>query len=124
MDYTPTLLNLFGIEYDPRLYLGHDIFSEYTDYAVFPDNSWQSSAGYYSTSKGEFIPKEGGESISDEDIIKINKEINDMRSMSGLAIKKNYFNYLFKYFEEYEKLEKEKAEKEEKEKEETEESEE
>lgn len=113
MDYTPTLLNLFGIEYDPRLYLGHDIFSEYTDYAVFPDNSWQSSAGYYSTSKGEFIPKEGGESISDEDIIKINKEINDMRSMSGLAIKKNYFNYLFKYFEEYEKLEKEKAEKEE-----------
>ncbi|MCI8498397.1 MAG: sulfatase-like hydrolase/transferase [Bacilli bacterium] len=125
MDYTPTLLNLFGIEYDPRLYLGHDIFSEYTDYAVFPDNSWQSSAGYYSTSKGEFIPKEGEELVSEEeDIIKINKEINDMRSMSGLAIKKNYFNYLFKYFEEYEKLEKEKAEKEEKEKEETEESEE
>lgn len=107
MDYTPTLLNLFGIDYDPRHYMGHDIFSEYDDYVVFPDNSWQSAAGYYSTSKGEFFPSGDSSNITDEEIIKINKEINDMRSMSGLAIKKNYFDYLFKYFGEYEKLKKE-----------------
>lgn len=104
MDYTPTLLNLFGIDYDPRLYLGNDIFSEYMDYAVFPDNSWQSDAGYYNASKGEFIPKTGGSSISDDEIIRINKEITDMRNISALAIKKNYFNYLFKYFDDYKRI--------------------
>ena len=109
LDYTPTILNLFGIDYDPRMYLGNDVFSDYTDFAVFPDNSWQSSKGFYSASKGEFIPKEG-ESITDEEIIEINNEITDLRNMSALAIKKDYFNYLFKYFDEYEKLQKEKEE--------------
>ncbi len=104
MDYTPTLLNLFGIEYDPRLYFGNDVFSEYMDYVVFPDNSWQSDAGFYNTAKGEFIPKAGGSLISDDEIIRINKEITDMRNISGLAIKKNYFNYLFKYFEDYQRI--------------------
>lgn len=112
LDYAPTLLNMFGIEYDPRYYFGHDVFSDYTDYAVFPDNSWQNSNGYYSASLGEFKPSEGVEPISDAEIIYINKEITDMRNMSSLAIKKNYFSYLFKYFDEYAKLEQEKKDKE------------
>ena len=107
MDYTPTLLNLFGIEYDPRYYLGHDIFSDYEDYAVFPDNSWQSSKGYYSASKGEFIPKDDKVKISDEEIININKEVTNLRNMSTLAIKNNYFNYLFNGINEINEDEKE-----------------
>lgn len=109
MDYAPTLLNLFGIDYDPRVYLGHDVWSDYTDYAVFPDNSWQGSLGFYDASKGEFFPREGS-TYKDEDIITINNEIADMRSMSTLAMKKDYFNHLYKYFEEYEKLKKTKEE--------------
>lgn len=103
MDYAPTLLNLFGIEYDPRYYLGNDIFSDYTDYVLFPDNSWQNARGFYSSNKGQFIPKEGAEPITDEEIIAINKEASEARDMSGLAIKKNYFDYLFKFFDDYEK---------------------
>ncbi len=101
LDYTPTLLNLFGVNYDPRQYMGNDIFSDYTDFAVFPDNSWQSSKGYYSASKGQFIPKEGAEETSDEEIIKINQDISEMRMMSSLTISKNYFKYLYNYFDEY-----------------------
>lgn len=103
LDYTPTLLNLFGIDYDPRYYMGHDVFSDYTDYVVFADNSWLDGNGYYNVSKGLYTPNDETNSISDEDIIKINTEINDMRNMSNLAIKKNYFKYLFNYFEEYQK---------------------
>lgn len=103
VDYAPTILNLLGADYDPRHYMGHDIFSEYKDYAVFPDNSWQSSEGFYSTSKGEFIPSSESVNMSDEDIIKINNEINNMRSMSTQVYKKNYFKYLFNYFDEYER---------------------
>lgn len=108
LDITPTLLNLFGVEFDPRLYMGHDVFSDYTNYVAFSDNSWQSPYGYYSASKGEFTPSVGAEPISDEEIIRINQEIIDAKNMSALAIKKNYFNYLFKYFDEYEKLQKDK----------------
>ncbi len=113
LDYTPTLLNLFGIEFDPRYYLGHDIFSDYTDYAVFPDNSWQSSFGFYDAAKTEFYPKDNS-TYADQDVIDINNEISEMRNMSALAIKKNYFKYLFDYFEDYKKLkdkEKEETEK-------------
>lgn len=98
MDYTPTILNLFGIDYDPRYYFGNDIFSDYDDYVVFPDNSWQSPMGFYSTSKGEFFPN-GDEEVDDKYIIETNTEINDLRNMSALAIKKNYFNYLYRVFE-------------------------
>lgn len=112
LDYTPTILNMLGIEYDPRLYMGHDIFSKYSDFAVFPDNSWQSSIGFYNATKGVFYPSEGS-SYNDEDIIEVNNEVEAMRSMSGLAIKKNYFKYLFDYFDEYEK-EKEQKEQDEK----------
>ena len=101
IDYTPTLLNMFGIEYDPRLYLGHDVFSDYDPYVVFPDNSWQSKEGFYSSSKGEFIPSGSGEDITDEKIIARNEEITKLRSMSTLAIRNNYMNYLFDYFENY-----------------------
>ena len=101
MDYAPTILNLFGINYDPRYYMGHDIFSKYEDYAVFPDNSWQSPEGFYSASKGVFIPKESGYDLDDEKIISRNEEITQMRNMSALAIRNNYFNYLFDYFENY-----------------------
>ena len=101
MDYAPTLLNLFGINYDPRYYMGHDIFSNYDDYAVFPDNSWQSAEGFYSAAKGEFLPRESGYDLDDEKIIARNEEITQMRNMSALAIRNDYFNYLFDYFENY-----------------------
>jgi len=111
LDITPTLLNLFGVEFDPRYYFGHDVFSDYTNYIAFPDNSWQSPYGYYNAVKGEFVPAvDVEEQIDDEEIIRINKEIIDAKNMSALATKKNYFNYLFKYFDEYAKLEQEKNE--------------
>ena len=41
IDLLPTLLNMFDMEYDPRLYLGTDIMSEsHESRAVFADGSW------------------------------------------------------------------------------------
>lgn len=109
LDIAPTVLNLFGINYDPRYYLGHDVFSHYNDYVVFPDNSWQNGYGFYSASKGEFfVDKDANRELTDEEIIENNNEINDMRNMSGLAIKKDYFNYLFDTFKSEKKKLKEK----------------
>lgn len=97
LDITPTLLNMFGFEYDPRLYFGHDLMSEYEDYAIFPDNSWYSQLGFYNASKGVFHPNGESERDSYDDyIIAMNAKVTEYRNMSALAIKKNYFKNLFK----------------------------
>ena len=87
---------MFGINYDPRLYLGNDIFSEYDHRAYFADGSWQDEVGYYNASKGVFTSKDESNTYTNQEIIDINKQINLKQQMSALAIKNDYFNYLFK----------------------------
>ncbi len=101
IDLLPTLLNMFGIDYDPRLYLGNDIFSSEDHRAYFADGSWQDEIGYYNASKGTFTPINPEITYTAEEINQINKEINTKQSMSALAIKNDYFNYLFKEIEKY-----------------------
>ena len=96
IDLLPTLLNMFDIDYNPRLYLGHDTFSEYDDRAVFSDGSWQDAKGYYNASTGKFTPKEETNTYTDDELIEINNEINVRQKMSALAIRTDYFNYLGK----------------------------
>lgn len=110
IDLLPTLLNMFNLNYDPRLYLGNDIFSDYEDRTVFSDGSWQDSKGYYSATKGKFKPVDESNTYTDEELIVINAEIKSRQKMSALAIKNNYFNYLnkrlIKYNEQQEELKK------------------
>ena len=103
IDLLPTLLNMFNVSYDPRLYLGYDIFSDYDHRTYFADGSWQDKVGFYSASKGKFIPS-GEEVYTSEEIKEINNEIILKQSMSSLAIKNDYFNYLFKKINEYSEL--------------------
>lgn len=105
IDLLPTLLNMFNLNYDPRLYLGHDIMSNYDDRTVFADGSWQDDIGYYSATSGTFSPKEATNTYNEEELININNEISTRQKMSALAIKNDYFNYLnkalIKYNEEH-----------------------
>lgn len=110
LDYTPTLLNLFGIDYDPRVYLGHDVFSNYESFAVFPDNSWLTSMGFYNAAKQEFKPSSEENVATDEYVLNMNKQVSELRNISSLAIKNNYFKDL------YAKIDKKKKELEEKKK--------
>lgn len=90
----PTLANLFNLDYDPRLYTGHDLLdSDYPNIVIFADGSWRSDIAYYdaSTSKLNYL---GDETYTDEEIIAINTKVKDDIDMSNLAIKKNYMEYL------------------------------
>ena len=49
-DITPTLLNMFNINYDPRLYMGTDVFSEsHENFVYFSDYSWYDGEIYSKT---------------------------------------------------------------------------
>ena len=47
MDILPTVLNLFGIDYNSNNYIGHDILSnDFKGYAFFSDYSWYDGKVY------------------------------------------------------------------------------
>ena len=94
MNILPTLANLFNLDYDPRLYMGQDLFSEtFNNRLVFADGSWQTDIAFYDATNGK-IKYYGKETYTNEEIINNNKEIRDMIKMSNLAVTSDYFNYL------------------------------
>ncbi len=95
IDILPTLLNLFGIEYDSRLIVGKDILSSAPGLAVFSNRSWVSDYGTYRN--GKFIKKEN-KVIANEDeyINEMNNEVNNRFTLSNSIIKYNMYEYILK----------------------------
>ena len=81
MDILPTLLNLFGVEYDSRLLMGRDIFSEGTErLVVFSDQSFISDYGRYLAAEDRFIANDGAfarvgqaDSYAADTLIRVNR---------------------------------------------------
>ena len=97
-DYTnilPTVLNMTGINYDPRLYMGTDMNSpQFESRVVFSDGSWKNEYVYFNASNGRV--KTYKEGYTEQDIARINNVIATKNKISELAISTNYFGYLGK----------------------------
>jgi len=59
LDIIPTLSNLLGLEYDSRLLMGKDIFSDSQPLVIFLNKSFITDKGRYNGRTGEFVAKEG-----------------------------------------------------------------
>lgn len=59
LDILPTLLNLFGLEFDSRLLVGRDVFSNAPPLVLWPDHSWKTELGSYNAATGRFTPMAG-----------------------------------------------------------------
>lgn len=95
MNLTPTIANLFDLDYDPRLYAGRDILSDtYENRVVFADGSWKDPVAFYNASTGKISYSEPNTTYTSEEIKEINNSIKNRISMSNLAIRTNYFKYL------------------------------
>ena len=94
IDVLPTLLNLFGIEYDSRLIIGKDILFDTEGLAMFSNNSWVSDRGKYFSSSGIFIPNDGY-TIDEKYITTMNKIVSTKISMSKYILEENYYKYIF-----------------------------
>lgn len=107
IDIVPTLCNLFGLDYDSRLYSGRDIFA--TNYVVneasscmplviFANtgfgNSWITAAGTYEASTKTFIPNEGVE-VADNYVKAVNRLVQAEYSYAKQIIQQDYYNILF-----------------------------
>lgn len=94
-DVLPTVLNLFGVEYDSRLFTGKDILSNSEGIAVMSNYSWVTDKGTYFAKTGEFVLKTDVE-IPEDYVENINSIVRNRLNISQLIIKTNYYNYLMK----------------------------
>ena len=100
MNILPTIANLFNLDYDPRFYLGEDLFSEdFSDRVVFADSSWEDAIARYDAGSGT-VTYFGSDTYSTRELQAINTEIYQKKEMSKLAIMNNYFDYLEKKLDE------------------------
>ena len=94
INLTPTLANLFNLDYDPRYYMGTDVFSDdYLNIVAFADGSWKNSDVYYNASSGSVKYYTSNEYTTDE-LIRINNIVTNRMQISESIIRNNYFNYL------------------------------
>ena len=95
LDILPTVLNLFGIEYDSRLLIGRDILSNASPLVIFSDRSFITDKGRYSTVQDTFIPNEGVE-IPEGYVEQISEIIYQKFKMSTMILDNDYYRKIFK----------------------------
>ena len=90
LDLLPTIYNLYGIEFDSRLLMGRDIFSDSEHIVILSDRSWITEVGRYNSVTRKFT-KTTEEEIDDDYIDRINSIVNNRFSMSALILDNNYY---------------------------------
>lgn len=87
MDILPTVLNLFGIDYNSNNYIGHDILSnDFKGYAFFSDYSWYDGKVYVENQQIT-----NGKKMSTNKLDSMNNLISDVIKKNDLTLKYDYF---------------------------------
>ena len=95
LDILPTLLNLFGLEFDSRLFVGRDVFSDAPALVFWLDRSWKTDAGFFHASRGTFTPVSGEVAVPDDYISAFRTVVNNRISYAGSVLSLDYFNTIF-----------------------------
>ena len=90
LDFIPTLLNLFNVEYDSRLITGKDIFAPNEGLVFFTDRSWISDKGRYNAATGKFIPSTE-EEIPEDYVKNMNSIVSSRINTSKLIMETDYY---------------------------------
>ncbi len=96
LDIIPTLSNLFGLEYDSRLMVGRDVFSDQEPLVIWANYSWMTEKACYNASTGVYTVFEGYEDEVDSDYKKrITTIVKNKVSYSKNVLDTNWFYYIF-----------------------------
>lgn len=110
VNLTPTVANLFNLDYDPRKYVGTDVFSdEYLNIVAFADGSWKNSEAFYDARTAS-IKYYTDKTYTTDEIVNINNMVTTKMQVSEAIIRNNYFNYLENAINSYKTAEENKEE--------------
>jgi hypothetical protein len=91
LDIIPTLSNLLGLEYDSRLLMGRDIFSDSEPLVIFSNRSYITDKGKYNSELEKFISKDNIE-VDDSYINKLSNIINAKFHYSARILDLDYYS--------------------------------
>ena len=95
VDVLPTILNLWGFEYDSRLLAGTDVFSDGTHAAVLIDKSFLTDKVWFNASTGEIRYQVPESEIPEGYVENMNQLIATRFSISADILNSAYYNFVF-----------------------------
>ncbi len=95
IDILPTLSNLFGTEFDSRLFPGRDVFSDAPVLVFNSSYDWKTEYGTYIASKNKFYPVRDDLVIPDGYVSAINQIVKNKIRYCKLVLETDYFRSLF-----------------------------
>ena len=87
-DILPTVVNLIGLDYDPRIYVGSDYFDPASKLVIFPNGSWITDNGSYYASDDTH-----DDTLGQEEIDARNLEVQNLFTISRMIYDSDYFHY-------------------------------
>lgn len=93
LDIVPTLANLFGLEYDSRLYMGKDILSDSEGLVIFKNKSFITDSIMYD-SRTKQITYLTEEEVSEEYVAAMRQIVKNRFAVSKDIIDLDYYSYL------------------------------
>ena len=94
-DILPTLLNLFGAEYDSRLLAGTDVLSSGVHAAILSNRSFLTKAFRYDADTETVIPANEGIVISDELLQAYRQYVDNKFKLSSYIVNSDYYAHVF-----------------------------
>ena len=95
VDILPTLCNLFGVEWDSRLYVGRDVFSDALPLVFFGNYDWKTDLGHYSSSKNIFTPTDENTVIPEDYVKQICSMVRNRMTFSKSVLNQDYYTHVY-----------------------------
>ena len=95
VDILPTLLNMWGLEYDSRLLSGTDIFSDSLHMAVLIDRSFLTDTVWFNSNRGEIRYQVDESLVPEGYVASINKLISTRFDLAKEIVRNDYYSILF-----------------------------
>lgn len=94
-DILPTLLNLFGVDYDSRLLAGTDVLSSGLHAAVLSDKSFLTKTFRYDAGTETVIPADENTTVSDKLAEACRLYVDSRFQLSGNILNSDYYAHVF-----------------------------
>ncbi len=91
LDHVPTIANLFNLRYDPRLYMGSDIYAG-ENTVIMANGNWLNSNGYYDATSEKFTPSDPNVPVNDDYVARVNTQVQNTIKISYLIMDEDYFD--------------------------------
>ncbi len=94
-DITPTLLNLFGIEFDSRLMVGRDVLSDAQPLIFDLSYDWKTDLGTYIAASGKFTPASEDTVIPEGYEAEIKTIVKNKVNFCRKCLSSDYYRHVF-----------------------------